>query len=138
MTEWADVQGGSNNRIWNFSDDPNEDNGVLVGRFDGTREITTKDNFAGGTRQSVLHDVTLETGETVSLWGAVDLDSKLAQVIEGDAVRIAYLGKEEVTTKAGITRKIKKYAVQRADGATLTIADPTPANGDGSDDDIPF
>lgn len=136
MTEWAEIQGGTNNRLWVFSDEADKDDGPLVGRYDGARVITTRDTINGGTRESVLHDVTLETGETVSVWGAVDLDSKLAQVAEGDAVRIAYLGKEQIKTKAGLVRHIKKYGVQRADGATLTIADPS-GNVD-ADDDIPF
>ena len=77
---WKKLE-ASNNPIHNF-----EEEKILKGVF-----VSREDNV--GPNNSKLYTIEKENGERVSVWGNTILDSRLKNVLEGEEVGIAYLGK---------------------------------------------
>jgi hypothetical protein len=105
--EWEDVKTGLG-REHDF------DKGPLVAFFVGREEVDLREPREDGrTTADAFIFADEETGEQVFAWGSHELREALAQISEGDKVRIEYLGTESFTGAKG-PQNVKRYKVQRA------------------------
>lgn len=78
---------------------------LVVGRYYGAVEVSHRES----ERKSKIHSVillekiafpngeVLNQGDECRFWGSYDLDEKLRRVLEGEKIRIAYIGMEKLS-----------------------------------------
>lgn len=93
--EWVKVGAGAQGDSWDFETNP-EIVGIFLGKEEGV-----------GPNEQILYSIETKDGPFV-VWGSALLDKRLKNVVEGEEVKIVYLGKEK-SQKTG--RTFKNYDV---------------------------
>jgi len=84
--EWTEVQLGTS---WDYKSEK-----VLIGVFTGKEDGV-------GTNNSTIYNIQKEDGTYVSVWGSTVLDIRMKNLIEGEEVKIEYLGDKPSPNRKG-------------------------------------
>jgi hypothetical protein len=86
---------------------------TLIGTLYGSKIVSMPDlNNPGEMRDQIVYEIVDENGKKWSVWGSFNIEQALADVGEGEQVRIEFAGKVP-TSKPGQTVKQFKVAVKR-------------------------
>lgn len=115
---WKKIEPEGGN-TWNYQEDPN---------FEGTFK-RMEENV--GPNKSNLYHFELENGEEMGVWGSTVIDTRFKNLVEGERVRIKYLGQ----VKGKGPRPYHNFEIYHW---VEDFPDTTPAKEDVDPDSVPF